>query len=73
MLLLSGTADHVLPPTDLAAVEAALEDGGVRHEVVRYPGVGHAFFFTGTPTYDAEAANDAWVRIKAFLSHELRG
>jgi len=71
VLLMTGDRDHVLPPADVTMIEKSMQAAGVRHEVVRYPGVAHAFFFPGTPAYDAEAANDAWRRTEAFLASEL--
>jgi carboxymethylenebutenolidase len=71
VLLLAGGQDHVLPPADIATIEQAMRAAGVRHEVVLYPGVPHAFFLPGTPTYVPEAADDAWERITAFLSAEV--
>jgi dienelactone hydrolase len=40
----------------------ALQDGGVRHEFVVYPGAGHGFLHS-----DPAAADDAWRRVHAFL------
>jgi carboxymethylenebutenolidase len=71
VLLLAGDQDHVLPAADVRIIQEALTTARVRHEVVLYPGVGHAFFFAGASTYDADAANDAWRRIGAFLDTEL--
>jgi carboxymethylenebutenolidase len=73
VLLLAGDQDHVLPPADIDTIKTALQEAGVRHEVVLYPGVPHAFFFPGTATYHPEAADDAWQRIGTFLAAELRG
>ena len=35
---------------------------------VSYPGAGHAFFWPGTPAFNAEARNDAWARILDLLA-----
>ncbi|HMD24046.1 MAG TPA: dienelactone hydrolase family protein [Streptosporangiaceae bacterium] len=34
----------------------------------RYPGVGHAFFWPGTPPFNKEARDDAWRRIVELLA-----
>ena len=56
-----------IPVTDGTTLPAYL---GVEHEVVSYPGVGHAFFWPGTPPFDKTARDDAWARILALLGSE---
>jgi carboxymethylenebutenolidase len=41
---------------------------GVDHEQVSYPGVGHAFFWPGTPPFVKAARDDAWRRIVELLA-----
>jgi hypothetical protein len=45
----------------------------VDHEVVSYPGVQHAFFWPGTPSFNQAARDDAWTRILALLDGDLPG
>jgi carboxymethylenebutenolidase len=61
------------PFTRRAAVklEAALTHYGVPHDIKIYPGAHHAFFNDRLPTYNAEAARDAWERTLAFFHDYL--
>ncbi|HEY1668351.1 MAG TPA: dienelactone hydrolase family protein [Trebonia sp.] len=49
-------------------MRAALAAAGVDHELVSYPGAGHAFFWPGTPPYSQAARDDAWRRIVELLA-----
>jgi carboxymethylenebutenolidase len=49
-----------------AAFDHALEDAGVEHEVVTYEGAPHSFFDRKQDEH-AEASEDAWRRVLAFL------
>ena len=66
ILALMGGADPGIPPEDVAAFERALADAAVEHEVVTYPGAPHSFF---DRRYDdfADASDDAWRRVLAFI------
>jgi carboxymethylenebutenolidase len=68
-----GAADPSIPPEHVKTVEDALRGAHVRHEIVVYPGVNHAFFRdVHPPTYDITAAADAWTRVKTLFAEELR-
>ena len=54
------TREHV------RAFERALDDTGVTYECVIYDGAPHSFFDRYQPDY-AEASEDAWRRILAFI------
>lgn len=55
----------------LPAYEAALRTAAVRHEIVIYPDVDHAFHNdTSAERYNAAAARTAWERAVAFLAAE---
>jgi carboxymethylenebutenolidase len=66
ILGLMGGADEGIPAADVAAFEQALADAGVEHEFVTYDGAPHSFF---DRRYDehAEASEDAWRRVLAFI------
>ena len=66
ILGLMGGADQGIPAEDVAALEKALTDAKVPHEIVTYPGAPHSFF---DRAYDEhkEACDDAWRRILAFV------
>lgn len=73
ILCLFGGKDPSIPPSDVAAVRAALSGLPVRSEVHVYPEAGHAFFNDERPNYEAEAARDAWPRTLRFLRAALAG
>ena len=64
--------DHVAPREAVDALEAQLQAVGARHEFIRYPEVGHAFFNDDRPeVYDKDAAEDAWTRTLNFFRQNL--
>ena len=66
ILGLMGGDDAMIPPEDVAAFERALEDAGVEHELVTYPGAPHSFFDRKQEEF-ADASEDAWNRVLAFI------
>ena len=66
VLGLFGGADHAIPPEAIASFEAALEQLGVDHRLVVYPGAPHSFFDRKAADY-AEASESAWAEILAFI------
>ena len=54
-------------------IQNALTDAGVRNEIHMYQDSDHGFFNDTSDIYDAEAAADAWDKLKAFFASELRG
>jgi carboxymethylenebutenolidase len=66
VLALMGGADEGIPPETVAEFEAALEQAGVEHETVSYPGAPHSFFDRKQEEF-ADASEDAWRRALAFL------
>ena len=68
LLYLVGDDDALIDAGQREQIGAALQGAGVRHEVVSYPGVGHAFFWPGTPPFSQQARDDAWSRILALLA-----
>jgi carboxymethylenebutenolidase len=68
LVYLVGSDDALIDAGQREQIRAALAAAGVDHEVVSYPGVGHAFFWPGTPPFDAAARDDAWRRILALLA-----
>jgi carboxymethylenebutenolidase len=67
ILYLVGEDDALVDAAQREQIGAALTDAGIDHEIVSYPGVGHAFFWPGTPPFSAAAHADAWARILALL------
>ncbi|MFG1702534.1 dienelactone hydrolase family protein [Nonomuraea sp. M3C6] len=53
------------------AAKAALEKAGLTHELVTFPGVGHAFFNDTGQRYDAQAAAQAYERVLDWFGRHL--
>ena len=66
ILALMGGADEGIPNDDVRAFEEALEQAGVEHEVVTYPGAPHSFFDRRQEAFAADS-EDAWQRVLAFV------
>lgn len=72
VLMLHGEADQEVPIAFAHSTRNLIASGGRQAELVTYPGVGHAFNFQGTPTYDARATADAQEMTLAFLNASLK-
>jgi carboxymethylenebutenolidase len=68
LLYLVGEQDALIDAGQREQIRAALAAAGVDHELVSYPGVGHAFFWPGTPPFSRAARDDAWGRILTLLA-----
>jgi carboxymethylenebutenolidase len=68
ILYLVGEDDALIDAGQREQIRTALAAAGVDHELVSYPGAGHAFFWPGTPPYSREAREDAWRRIVELLA-----
>ena len=66
ILGLMGGADAAIPPEDVEAFDRALEEAGVEHELVTYPGAPHSFFDRKYEEF-ADASEDAWRRVLHFV------
>jgi carboxymethylenebutenolidase len=66
ILALQAGDDASISAADNAEFERALTDGGVEHEIVVYPGAPHSFFDRKQDEF-AEASDDAWRRVLAFI------
>jgi carboxymethylenebutenolidase len=73
VLGLFGEEDEGIPSDKINAMAKGLNAGGKGAEVKIYPGAGHAFFNETRPSYNAEAAADAWKRTLAFFKAKLKG
>ena len=69
VLALMGGADEGIGPEQVAAFDAALEQAGVEHEVVTYPGAPHSFFDRRHEAFAGES-EDAWHRVLAFVERQ---
>jgi len=68
ILYLVGEDDTLIDARQRQEIGTALAAAGIDHKLVSYPGVGHAFFWPGTPPFNAMARDDAWARILALLA-----
>jgi carboxymethylenebutenolidase len=66
ILGLMGGADEAISAADVAEFEAALTAAGVEHELITYDGAPHSFFDRKQEDF-AEASEDAWQRVLAFV------
>ena len=66
ILGLMGGADAAIPEEDVEAFRAALEEAGVEHELVVYPGAPHSFFDRKQEEF-AEASENAFRRALEFM------
>lgn len=73
VLGLYGDQDKSIPQGTIEEFDKLLDKIGVPHEIVVYPGAGHAFFRDHDPSkYRPEAAADAWERLQKFFAEYLR-
>jgi carboxymethylenebutenolidase len=68
LLYLVGEDDALIGAAERGQIRDALRAAGPGHELVSYPGAGHAFFWPGTPAYHQAAREDAWARILRLLA-----
>ena len=71
IVCLFGAEDGMIPEDQVATIKSALGSGNVDSEVVVYPGADHGFFCDQRGTYQADAAADAWTRVKALFGETL--
>jgi carboxymethylenebutenolidase len=67
LALQAGDDQNILPEHN-AAFEEALTRAGVEHDVVVYDGAPHSFFDRKQEEF-ADASDDAWNRVLAFIDH----
>jgi carboxymethylenebutenolidase len=67
LLGLMGGADQAIPAGDVEAFDRALADNGVEHELVTYDGAPQSFFDRRYEEH-ADASEDAWKRVLAFIA-----
>lgn len=67
VLGLYGGADAGIPVEQVQALDETLDQAGVPHDLVIYPGAPHGFFDRRASEF-AEASADAWRRVLAFVA-----
>lgn len=71
ILCLFGDQDQSISADDVDAIRSRLQTLETPHEVLVYPGAGHAFFCDQRPSYHAEAAAQAWQKTLDFFGLHL--
>jgi carboxymethylenebutenolidase len=66
ILGLFGGADQAIPTEDVEEFDRRLDEVGVDHEIVVYPGAPHSFFDRSYEEHEG-ASSDAWRRVLGFL------
>jgi carboxymethylenebutenolidase len=64
-----GDADQVIAVSVPQTFDEKLDEAGVEHEIVIYPGAPHGFFERQMPQY----ADDAWKRMLGFINAHTTG
>jgi len=69
---LFGDEDASIPVEDVERLRQELDGADVDSDVVRYAGAEHGFHCDVRPSYNAEAATDAWARTLAWFEEHLQ-
>ena len=72
ILVFHGSADKAVSMDDFAELAQALENEGVKHEMITYSGAPHAFTVFGSDRYRKDADLKSWQRFTQFLDQILR-
>jgi carboxymethylenebutenolidase len=67
-----GAKDNGVPETRVAAFRDGMAQAGHNAEVYVYPSAGHGFMNDARPSYQPDAARQAWARTLTFLQKQLR-
>jgi carboxymethylenebutenolidase len=64
---LFGGADQAIPVSAVQRFDEVLDEAGVEHEIVIYPGAPHSFFDRRAVEF-ADASTDAWQHVLSFIA-----
>ncbi|MBK4730146.1 dienelactone hydrolase family protein [Oxynema sp. CENA135] len=70
--LFFGTEDPLIPNEQVDRLETELQKHGIRHRIFRYEGATHGFLCDARPSYNQEAAADAWTGIFELFRDRLQ-
>lgn len=62
--------DQGMPPQQIAQLDQALKDAGVKYEMELYEGAPHGFTMKDLPAYNAEALQRHWKKLNALLARQ---
>lgn len=68
--LFFGTEDELIPSSQVAQIEAALQQHQIPYKLFRYP-AGHGFFCDQRADYSPESAADAWTQVQELFGRVL--
>ncbi|MEZ4515792.1 MAG: dienelactone hydrolase family protein [Chloroflexota bacterium] len=71
VLAIYGELDRGVSPEVAQRRATMMDEAGIEHETVIYPGAEHAFLNDTRPVYNPEAAEDAWQRMFALFRDNL--
>ncbi|HVM96902.1 MAG TPA: dienelactone hydrolase family protein [Candidatus Acidoferrales bacterium] len=71
MLLFFGESDPFIPLDEVEKIKRRLAELKKDAQTVVYPGAPHGFFCNERDSYRADAAKDAWERLKKFFAQHL--
>jgi len=66
-----GTEDPLIPNEQVDQIEAELQNHQIPHQIFRYK-ADHGFFCDQRSTYNPQAAQDAWIQVKALFEQQLK-
>lgn len=72
MLLFFGDQDPFIPNEEVEKIKSTLATLKKSAEVVVYPGAPHGFFCNERDSHRADAAQNAWERLKTFFAKHLK-
>ncbi len=71
VFIFHGTADNAVSMDEFAELAQALEQDGIKHEMITYSGAPHAFTVFGSDRYRKDADLKSWQRFTLFLDQTL--
>ncbi|MBE9069210.1 dienelactone hydrolase family protein [Leptolyngbya cf. ectocarpi LEGE 11479] len=66
-----GTEDASIPAEAVTQIRTALQQSRIDYQIFEYEGAGHGFFCDRRGSYNANAAADAWEKVKQLFTDKL--
>ncbi|NEQ53203.1 MAG: dienelactone hydrolase family protein [Leptolyngbya sp. SIO3F4] len=66
-----GSEDTSIPPEAVGQIRSALEQANIDHQIFEYEGAQHGFFCDRRGSYNPDAADDAWAKVKQLFADKL--
>jgi carboxymethylenebutenolidase len=71
VMLICGDQDAILPPPLLTEIGRRFDQWNIPHQILVYPGAGHAFSAEAPHMYNARAAAASWTAATDFVARAL--